>query len=399
MLYCARRLENRMDESLYKSQDESPMTLSAVDQLRSELDAARSDTAKALVMAAEAKLREQAALLRASRARESAGAMAEQLQNATKQNSELNLQLTIMTNDAIEWESKAEEAEARIAEQERDEARAQAARLATCLQNLGRDAHMGDCNAALHDFNFPNEYPCDCGVDAALSAVDQLRAELDAAKAIILQGTESAWTFQKRAEAAEARIAELLKPITADGLASAASISRDEFYRLLLAVREAEARANIADDLCQHAQERAGEWQGMAFTAEARAAELERELAEWKSAAHGQMDMTMKIQRERDEAQAHAARLAACVQSWVDLDSTTLFSDVQTIISASPADSLRHYQELEAHATRLAVLMQEATDNCETCRGETDGCARCASFRLAISTTPAPPSRSRGQNP
>src|SRR3990172_10152294 len=64
----------------------------------------------------KAKLREQAALEQARRARESTGAMAEQLQSATKQNSELNLQLTIMTNDAIEWEGKAEEAEARLAE-------------------------------------------------------------------------------------------------------------------------------------------------------------------------------------------------------------------------------------------------------------------------------------------
>jgi hypothetical protein len=43
----------------------------------------------------------------------------------------------------------------------------------------------------------------------------------------------------------------------------------------------------------------------------------------------------------------------------------------------------------QARAARLSALMQEAIDNCETRRGERDGCARCASFRIALSAAPA----------
>ena len=39
---------------------------------------------------------------------------------------------------------------------------------------------------------------------------------------------------------------------------------------------------------------------------------------------------------------------------------------------------------LEAEAERLRALMQEAVDNCPTCMGEKNGCARCATFNDAL---------------
>ena len=67
-------------------------------------------------------------------------------------------------------------------------------------------------------------------------------AQLDAAKAIILQGTESAWTFQKRAEAAEARAAELERT-----LEKAIEREMEAARRGLLAEREAaETQAHAA---------------------------------------------------------------------------------------------------------------------------------------------------------
>ncbi len=46
--------------------------------------------------------------------------------------------------------------------------------------------------------------------------------------------------------------------------------------------------------------------------------------------------------------------------------------------------------QLRKRVVRLEALMQEAFENCETCRGETDSrrCARCITFRKALDKEP-----------
>jgi hypothetical protein len=237
-----------------------------------------------------AKLREQAALEQARRARESLVAMTAQLQAA-------ELVIESMNSGRIEHMlmEKLAKAEARAVELERT--------LEKAIEREQASARRG------------------------LLA----ERELDAARAIILQGTESAWTFQKRAEAAEAsaaelereldadfvRLSELLKPITADELADRASISRDEWYRLLLSLREAQAHA-------------------------ARLAAVLTLLTAEHEAARGYYN----IECEPNYLAWEKTYLA--VEAEVDFVS----------LSASPVASLRHYQELEARSAQLAETLE-----------------------------------------
>ena len=97
-----------------------------------------------------------------------------------------------------------------------------------------------------------------------------------------------------------------------------------------------------------------------------------------------------KCRAQLDEAQAHAARLAACVQSWVDLNSPTLFGDVQAIISASPAESLARLRALEEEheAGRvLSTLMHQKTVRVEYAyefaKAEIEWREKCAAVKTA----------------
>jgi len=97
-----------------------------------------------------------------------------------------------------------------------------------------------------------------------------------------------------------------------------------------------------------------------------------------------------ELERERDEAQAHAARLTECVQSWVDLNSPTLFGDVQAIISASPAESLARLRALEEEheAGRvLSTLMHQKTVRVEYAyefaKAEIEWREKCAAVKTA----------------
>src|SRR3990167_7366666 len=108
---------------------------------------------------------------------------------------------------------------------------------------------------------------------------------------------------RERATEAEARATELLKPISADDLADASSILRDEWYRLLLSL--------------------------------------------------------LRLKRERDEAQAHAAKLAeVCEQliayrdragaiNWQLEKADDYHRMIRAALSATPAASLAYLRALE----------------------------------------------------
>jgi len=176
------------------------------------------------------------------------------------------------------------------------------------------------------------------------------RADLDAAilreRAALGQATiarQSLYEMGERARKAEARTAELERELAELN----ERIEKNQQWQEAMLSQRDQAREKVAE-----LERTAHMLAGANFKLAKSEAVMKRErdearekVAEWQIVANAQLHKTIEMQTQRDEARAHAARLAA--------------------------------------------LMQEATANCETCRGEKDGCARCASFRVALSATPA----------
>ena len=173
------------------------------------------------------------------------------------------------------------------------------------------------------------------------------------------------------------RAAELMKPITADELADAASISRDEWLRLLLSLKAASVR--VAELESRYVGQRAdcghlksltigvlgspisGTCVGcLADKAQARVAELERRDSEW-------VHDCGRLQIERDEAQAHAARLAETVnwiRSQLPPDDTYAFLSrlegrVIVTLATTPAESFDYLEETLESFIQEPEAMQE----------------------------------------
>jgi len=211
------------------------------------------------------------------------------------------------------------------------------------------------------------------------ATIDQLKADLDAAqlreRAALEQARlarESAAAYAERLQAAEARAADF--QTMHDKALDEMDASNLHYSREL---EKAEARTAELERTLESAIERE--------QASARRGLLaEREAAEWQAEAER---LAMELRRlallnEDIPDEMADNKFVFDIPVWLIRQvRVALYSapDVTTVVTAI---------EWQAHAARLASLMQEAIANCETCRGKRDGCARCASFREALSAAP-----------